>query len=405
MEKGLIFLGKILFKASAAGVLLFGMFVLAPAVSANSLDREIAVREQARSELERRIQWHNEAVERISQQERLLRDHLSLLLQNSEITLQQIELMEHELDRLQSSINELDAEMTVMSEQKEILMRALGLRLVNIFKYGSREELNLLLSAESANEAMASAFLLERIARHERFAIEDLLIKVEELERGKRSVEVHRAQLAARTEDLENLREAHIAAIDYTNEQLSVAQRERQRAAVTIREMEQARLEIDRAMAVLLRQRRESMQVALPVSVTPPIFAGREDTVLDWPVRGSVVSHFGPREHADNTRTFNSGIGISAPSGTPVRAAGSGIVLYEGWLQGFGQVVIIDHGRNLSTIYAHLADTQVRERESVTPGTVIGTVGNTGTAEGYSLHFEVRVGDSARNPLDYLRGI
>jgi len=395
------------------------MFAFAPAWYAwasspannldRSLDREIAAQERMRYELERRIRWHNEAAGGIAQQERALRQHLALLQQSSEITLQQIELMEQRLDRLQYAINTLDMEMSELSDQKEILLQKLSFRLVNIFKYGSREELNLLLSAESANEAMASAFLLGRLARHERLVIDDLLIKVSELERGKRIIETNREQLAARTEELDNLRETYAAAINQTGEQLIVAQRERQRAEVAVREMTQAQREIERALAGLMRQRREAMQVALPAAVGQPSFpvftGGGGDSRLDWPVRGAITSRFGPIQHPDETQTFNSGIGISAPSGTQVRAAGPGVVLYEGWLQGFGQVVIIDHGRNMSTVYAHLADTQVRERDSVMPGTVIGTVGNTGASEGYSLHFEVRVGDAARNPLDYLREI
>jgi murein DD-endopeptidase MepM/ murein hydrolase activator NlpD len=126
--------------------------------------------------------------------------------------------------------------------------------------------------------------------------------------------------------------------------------------------------------------------------------------MLDWPINGKVVLPYGSRVHPTfKTKTFNSGIDIGATSGAAVRAAGPGEVLFEGWLRGFGQVVIIDHGGNISTVYAHLASTRVKERDAVHPGTVIGTVGNTGTMEGYNLHFEVRVGEAAKNPLDYLK--
>ena len=161
-------------------------------------------------------------------------------------------------------------------------------------------------------------------------------------------------------------------------------------------EMEQVQLGVGRALSALALQRSEALQGVRIAS---------ETALLDWPVRGNIVSHFGVREHpVYQTGTFNSGIVISAPPGTPVRAAGSGVVLFEGVLQGFGQVVIIDHGRNMSTVYAHLADIMVTENDEITVGAVIGTVGNTGTG-GYSLHFEVRIGDSARNPLDYLKNI
>ncbi|MBR0256512.1 MAG: M23 family metallopeptidase, partial [Synergistaceae bacterium] len=103
------------------------------------------------------------------------------------------------------------------------------------------------------------------------------------------------------------------------------------------------------------------------------------------------------------TKVFNSGIDIQAAAGTPVKAAGAGEVLYRGWLRGFGQVVIIDHGGNLSTVYAHLGGTSVNEGSTVKTGTVIGRVGNTGTDQEYGLHFEVRRGGSAVNPMNYLR--
>ena len=372
-------------------------------VPANRLDREIAAQEQARLNLERRIQLHNEAVSGRSQQERMLREHLSVLQQNSEITQQQIELLEEQMDRLQNAINALDAEIAETSYQKEFMVSELGARLVNIFKYGSREELNLLLSSESLNEAMASAYLLRRLAHHERLVIEDLLAKASALEQGRRNIESSRTLLAARARELDSLREEYFAAISHTSEQIAGIQMERRRVESAIWEMGQAQRDLERSLGNLTRQRRDSILAEMPVARdVQPIPALGGNVTLNWPLRGAVASRFGPNS---DTGAFNSGIAISAPSGSPVRAAASGIVLFGGWLQGFGQVVIIDHGRNMSTVYAHLATSLVSERDTVAAGAVIGTVGNTGTAEGYSLHFEVRVGDSARNPMDYLRGI
>ena len=113
---------------------------------------------------------------------------------------------------------------------------------------------------------------------------------------------------------------------------------------------------------------------------------------------------YGSRVHpVFKTKVFNSGIDIKAASGTAVKAAGPGEVLYQGWLRGFGQVVIIDHGGDLSTVYAHLGGASVREGSVVKAGTVIGRVGNSGTDSEYGLHFEVRKNGSAKNPMNYLR--
>ena len=382
-----------------------------PAFADPDLDEEIAAQQQASYELERRIQQYNVTAGRTSRQARVLQERLIELQRDSNMAQQHIELLESQLDRLQRSISALDTEMGEISFQMDVLINELRLRVINVHKYGSREELNLLLSAESAHEAITSAFLLDRLVRHDRFVIEGLLNKATELQHGKRNIERSQAQLMARAEELNTRRREYSSAIDQTIAQLSGVQRQRQGAEAAVREMGQAQLEIERTLANLIRNRRELQRDAPPTTQeyqTSPAPAPTptlgQEMLLDWPVRGAIASHFGPRAHpVYNTETFRSGIDISAPPGTTVRAAGPGVVLYEGWLQGFGQVVIIDHGRNLSTIYAHLATTRVRERETIMPGAVIGTTGNTGTVEG--LHFEVRVGDTAKNPLDYLRNI
>jgi murein DD-endopeptidase MepM/ murein hydrolase activator NlpD len=126
--------------------------------------------------------------------------------------------------------------------------------------------------------------------------------------------------------------------------------------------------------------------------------------MFDWPLRGPISSPFGGRVHpVFKTKSFHSGLDVAAPRGTPIAAAAPGEVLYEGWMRGYGQVVIIDHGRNYSTVYAHMSSTRVKEGTIVKAGTILGTVGNTGTATGYHLHFEVRQGSTAKNPLDYLK--
>ena len=378
--------------------------------SGQDLDGEIAVQERASYELEQKIRQYNEAAEKKSQQARGLQARLSNLQQNSHMAQQQIKLLELQSERLQRSMSALDEEVAKVSLQLDALADELRSRVVNMYKYGSRESLNLLLSAQNAHEAVASAYLLERLARHDRLALEELLNKAAELGRGKRSIERNKARLMARTEELNDQREKYDAVINQTNELLSGVQRERQRAQTAAKETQQAQFEIERTIAELMRQKRErpqdmSFTVKTDSTAEPqahPAIGG--GMLLDWPVNGTIASHYGPREDSVlKTISFNSGINISATAGTPVRTAGHGTVLYEGWLSGFGQVVIIDHGRNISTVYAHLASTRVKEKDIVRAGTVIGMVGNTGAMEGYNLYFEVRVGDAAKNPLDYLK--
>ena len=116
-----------------------------------------------------------------------------------------------------------------------------------------------------------------------------------------------------------------------------------------------------------------------------------------WPVSGPVTSPFGWR-----WGRMHEGIDIGAPSGTPIAAAASGIVIYAGWMSGYGNLVVIDHGGGLATAYGHQSSIAVSAGQHVTQGQVIGYVGCTGHCFGPHLHFEVRVNGQPVDPLGYL---
>jgi murein DD-endopeptidase MepM/ murein hydrolase activator NlpD len=122
-------------------------------------------------------------------------------------------------------------------------------------------------------------------------------------------------------------------------------------------------------------------------------------------VRGGtkINSLFGMRTHPSyGTKEFHDGVDFEAETGDAVFAAADGRVTYAGRQKGYGKVIIIDHGREISTVYAHLADTDVRKGDPVTAGQRIGRVGVSGNATGSHLHFELRKSGKAVDPLDYM---
>jgi murein DD-endopeptidase MepM/ murein hydrolase activator NlpD len=116
-----------------------------------------------------------------------------------------------------------------------------------------------------------------------------------------------------------------------------------------------------------------------------------------WPVSGPVVSPFGMRWGRMHT-----GIDIAVGYGTPIHAAASGRVIYAGWMDGYGNLVFVDHGGGISTGYAHQSRIAVANGQNVAQGDVIGYVGCTGHCFGPHLHFEVRVNGAPVDPLGYL---
>lgn len=119
-----------------------------------------------------------------------------------------------------------------------------------------------------------------------------------------------------------------------------------------------------------------------------------------WPVPHfyRVSSQFGPRG-----RRHHDGIDIPAPTGTPVVAADTGVVIYsDNGIRGYGNMVVVAHGDDIFTVYAHHSKNKVSKGERVERGQVIALVGNTGRSSGPHLHFEIRVKDVVRNPAQYL---
>lgn len=117
-----------------------------------------------------------------------------------------------------------------------------------------------------------------------------------------------------------------------------------------------------------------------------------------WPAKGRVTSEYGRR-----WGRLHAGIDIGAPSGTPIWAAKAGVVIFAGRQSGYGNVIIIDHGGGMTTLYGHQSRLMARDGQSVAQGQRIGSVGNTGRSTGPHLHFETRYGGSPRNPRGCLR--
>lgn len=127
-------------------------------------------------------------------------------------------------------------------------------------------------------------------------------------------------------------------------------------------------------------------------------------TPSGWPLKGEITSPFGKREHPKyGYEEFHTGIDISVPLGTEIKATADGIVVFSGYNGGNGNVVMLKHGYGYTTIYAHNKQNFVKTGQRVKRGDVIAISGNTGSTTGAHLHYEIWQNNKPVNPLSYLK--
>jgi len=281
-------------------------------------------------------------------------------------------------------------------------------RLRAIYKYGPARDLEVLLSRQSFAQLLARWDFLLMVAEQDRQLMEDVRQRKQVVEALESKLQGHLSQIERTTRQTtgENDRLARLRVQRQTQVQTIQTQRQAYEAAAA--ELEHSARALQRLLVQLEQNRkaeanrnRAEGRAAQPYSGD---FAKGQGS-LDWPVRGQMVGHFGPETHPRfGTTINNNGVDIAAQIGTPVRAVAKGRVEYTSEdYASYGPIVILNHGDGYFTLYAHLSEILVNVGQEITPGQIVGRVGDTGSLKGPILHFEVRKGGTALNPEDWLQ--
>lgn len=178
----------------------------------------------------------------------------------------------------------------------------------------------------------------------------------------------------------------------------SILQGIRQKKKLSLAAVESLKL-----AALQLDQEITSLQKVEVYSSNGFSFSNYEGQLI-LPVRGEIISEYGPSTTGDyKTFTFQKGIDIKVERGEPVKSVFKGEVMFSQWLKGYGNLLIIDHGDNYYTLYAHIEEIFKQKGEHVETGEVIATAGDTGYIKGTCLHFEVRHHGKSVDPMKWLR--
>jgi murein DD-endopeptidase MepM/ murein hydrolase activator NlpD len=312
-----------------------------------------------------------------------------------------LQLHQEKLDRLNELYRLETARFNFLRRQYALSLARLYNRLVDIYEGGKPSTLDVLVSAKSFSDLISQAEYVESIGTQDKHIADQVgVVKADvhaQRERTKRFRAVVAAvtqTIAVRTAQVRQVRAALIA----SEHQLAAARSNKHDSLLKIRESKREYLH----EAAGLAQASSALSARIQSAQASSSYGGPGDTTpsaagLIWPVNGPVTSPFGMR-----WGRMHEGIDIGVPDGTPIHASASGQVIYSGWMDGYGNLVVIDHGRGLATAYAHQSSIAAGLGQTVSQGQVIGYVGCTGHCFGPHLHFEVRVNGTPVDPLSYL---
>lgn len=309
---------------------------------------------------------------------------------------------------INAQIVQTQNEIVKMEAYLKTRQNVLNRRVRAIYMHGQLNYLEVILGANSFSDFANRVELLKRVIRSDY----NLIL---EIQKQKAAIEAKKAQLE---EDKRQL-DALAAEAEKTQQEIAAKKAEQQKVLDAAKSNKAAAAQMEQDLNAQLASVRNLIQQRLAAAEAARQAAqqassdegggGSDDNyvqgtgAMGWPCSGPITSPFGYRTHPIfGTTIFHAGIDIGVDYGTPIHAADSGVVVYSGWISGYGNAVIIDHGGGISTLYGHNQSLAVSEGQSVSKGSVIAYAGSTGNSTGPHCHFEVDVNGSPVNPMGYL---
>ena len=366
-----------------------------------------------KEDVDRRLQRAQERLQAARGKETVLTSQVAVYSSRIRDVQARLTPLQTRLDALEGEVARLEGRLAVLNARLEEQRRrladaetrlvrsqaALGDRLKEIYRMGEPDPILAMLESDSLTDALETQDMLKRISDRDGALVESAGRYAEEARQARDEIRSARNEVQASEERATAAaQELRTATEELEGRKKELEKVKSQRSALLARVVGD-REDIEAEAKDLQRQ-----SATLAAKIIAAQTGGRVsvDTTISsrgmiYPVNGPLTSGFGMR-----WGRMHEGIDIAVGTGTPVVAAASGVVISAGWGGGYGNLVVIDHGGGVATAYAHNSRIIVSSGQSVGQGAVIAYSGSTGHSTGPHVHFEVRIGGSAVDPLPYL---
>lgn len=262
-------------------------------------------------------------------------------------------------------------------------------RILSIYKQNRLKMIDGLLNTTSATDYLDHIYYQKRIMKYDKKVLEALIDQSENITKYNEMLAAEAQKIEKINTKLQGLETVIAKQKNAQKQVLTKVQGERRIYEESERQLE-----------------RESVKLMYKITELSGAKLDNPEATGDfrYPLKARITSPFGPRRHPIfGVRSMHSGIDLAAPRGTGIKASEGGLVIYSGWYGGYGRVVIVDHSKGFSTLYAHMDRIAVKVGDRVKQGDTLGFEGATGYATGPHLHFELRSKGKPQNPVIYLK--
>jgi septal ring factor EnvC (AmiA/AmiB activator) len=330
-----------------------------------------------------------------NKKELTLLSQLDRLAFNRKLIKTEIDLYSVQQEKISQELTTIKNNIADFREKLRREQLATETTLVTLYKYGKFDFLQFLLEAENMSALFSESKNLTFLARYEQKVIADYLKTISDLKTAEKAQETKRAEYAQSIQKADQ-KKKELEAQEVANKALL------QQIQKNIKTFQQALQEqSERAQSLQsLMDKLASQEIVLPFRFVPFYeMRGR----LPWPIAGKIITRFGPEKYL-NTMTMNNGVEISPnKNNTDILCIHAGKVVYADYFQGYGNLLIIDHGLNYYSLYGHCADFKVDKGDFVREGQSIAEVGDSGSLKGVCLYLEIRYKTKPLDPLQWLK--
>lgn len=311
----------------------------------------------------------------------------------------QLKKTKEELDRAQSQIFRNERKIGVLSvslddAQKKMEGRSsfLTKRLKEIYKSRGINYLELIVASDTLADFISRTYFFEKILNRDLLLMDEIKTQHKKIKTDKTLLENTTSQVKVLARFIEDKKQYIEKQAEEKQQVFKLLEEKRIEYEKHVSALEEASVQIESLIKKYLAERAKK----------GPSIARGSGTFI-WPVRGRLTSFFGYRRSPFSRGShLHTGLDIANSYGTPIQSADGGEVIFSGWWNGYGKAVIIDNGRNISTVYAHMSRIYVQKGQAIAKGQVIGLLGSTGYSTGPHLHFEVRHFGKPQNPMRWL---